>query len=224
MNNGYRWCLASLLLASVVGVIGCAGANNRWDEATTFVYRCSDEEGPIVVTIKADRGHLFAPGVSEPIKREEGNAAYVGSDVSYLADQPPDLAPGQTAQITIAGRQLTDCRNDPRAAVWEGAKLRGVSYRAIGQEPAWSLEIDREHGFRLVTDYANSERRFAYAEPVYDAARRSARYTSEANGETLAITISGERCRDSMSGEEFDSRVEIEWRDRVLKGCGRALH
>ncbi|GEM_PF-6986322 len=43
-------------------------------------------------------------------------------------------------------------------------------------------------------------------------------------GQVMTLTISGESCRDSMSGEEFESKVEVILNDKVLHGCGRALH
>ena len=177
-----------------------------------------------MVTIVADRGHLFSRQLSQPMRRQADGAAFSGDDVYYLPHRPPNLAPGQTAAITIGGEQFVDCRNDPRAAVWEGAKLRGVSYRAIGQEPPWVLEIDRGRGFLLVTGYGDSRQRFPYVEAVTDASQRTASYSSQANGEQIRITIRGRQCRDSMSGESFSSEVEIEWRGQALRGCGRALH
>ena len=42
--------------------------------------------------------------------------------------------------------------------------------------------------------------------------------------DTLEIIIEGVRCIDSMSGEEFASKVTIKMANRTLTGCGRALH
>lgn len=177
-----------------------------------------------MVTIDGDRGHLFSRQLSQPIQRQADGVTFAGAETSYRPDRPPDLAPAQTAVITIGGESLGNCSNDPRAAVWEAAKLRGISYRALGQEPPWLLEIDRENGFLLVTGYGESSHSFPYSEPVSDTQQRSSRYRSQANGERIVITITVESCRDSMSGEGFSSRVEIAWREQLLRGCGRPLH
>ena len=211
-----------VLLMAAAGFTGCASA--QAPRESTYVYRCDAEEAVIVVTINGDRGHLFSRQASQPIRREPGTPAYAGDDVYYLPDQPPDLAPGQTAEITIAGRKLANCKNNPRAAVWEAARLRGVSYRAIGQEPSWVLEIDREKGFLLVTDYGQNRQRFPDSEAESDAQQRTGRYSPELDGERIEITITGASCHDSMSGEAFSSQVEIDWREQTLRGCGRALH
>jgi uncharacterized membrane protein len=209
-------------MLAIAGFTACAAAQAPADR--TYVYRCDGEEGVIVVTISADRGHFFSRQASQPIRQEPGTRAYAGDDVYYLPDQPPDLAPGQTAEISIAGKQLANCKNNPRAAVWEAAKLRGISYRAVGQEPPWVLEIHRDDGFLLVTDYGQEKQRFPYTEPVSHTEQRTGRYESEVNGERIEITIEGESCEDIMSGESFSSRVEVEWRGQTLRGCGRSLH
>jgi uncharacterized membrane protein len=221
MRKPLLLCLIPLLLASV---IGCAQAQKEKSSNTTFVYRCSASEQTIVVTLNGSEGYLFSKQVSQALRQEPGAVSYVGDDVYYRPAQPVDIAPGQTAEITIKGNKLTGCRNNPRAAVWEGAKLRGVSYRAIGQEPPWILEIDRDDGFLLVTRYGEKKQQFPYVEPVTDVAQRASSYTSAANGESITITIHGRQCEDSMSGEEFSSEVKISWREQILHGCGRALH
>jgi uncharacterized membrane protein len=216
------------LLALAV-VVSCADAQRDSANSSTYSYRCEgndqvDEDQVIVVTLNGDRGHLFSRQASQAIQRQSDTPAFAGDDVYYLPAQPANLAPGQTAEITIKGKKLVNCKNNPRAAVWEGAKLRGVSYRAIGQEPPWLLEIDSGNGFLLVTGYGEEKQQFPYVEPVTDSAQRTSSYTSEANGEGITITIQGRDCRDSMSGEAFSSQVAISWREQSLHGCGRALH
>jgi len=218
--NLFRW-FWPVLAASIAG---CALAQPVTDSAATYVYRCDGEAAVIVVRIDGDRGHLFSRQFSQPLHRQADGVTFAGTDVSYLPDRPPDLAPAQTAAITIGGKALQNCRNDPRAAVWEAAKLRGVSFRALGQEPPWLLEIDRDNGFLLVTGYGESSHSFPYSEPVSDTQQRSSRFRSQAHGERIVITVTAESCRDSMSGEAFSSRVEIEWREQLLRGCGRPLH
>lgn len=221
IRPGLFWLVALLVLGAV---ISCAIAERHPDGSTTYSYRCEGADQLIVVTVNGDRGYLFSRQASQAIQRQSGSPAFAGDDVYYLPDHPADLAPGQAAAITIKGVELANCKNNPRAAVWEGARLRGVSYRAIGQEPPWLLEIHREKGFLLVTRYGETRQQFPYTEALSDPVQRTTRYTSEANGDSIVIAIKGESCRDSMSGEAFSSQVEISWRTQTLRGCGRALH
>lgn len=216
-----RWWIGALAAA---GLVGCALTPPAADGAETYVYHCDGEAAAVVVWLDGDRGHLFSRQASQPLRRQADGVSFAGTNVSYRPDRPPDLAPAQSAAISIGGKALRNCKNDRRAAVWEAAKLRGVSFRGVGQEPPWVLEIHRENGFLLVTDYGESRHSFPYSEPVSNAQQRSASYRSQAGGERIEITVTAESCRDSMSGESFASRVEIEWRGRLLRGCGRPLH
>jgi uncharacterized membrane protein len=228
INRDYRFRL--LTLCSYLLLYACAAEpteqaiSAQTAAMKTYFYLCEGEDKSIVVTINGDLGHLFSYQLSQALARKPESNAFSGSDVYYRPDNPPDLAPGQTAEITIRGVRHKNCKNNPRAAVWEAAKLRGVDYRALGQEPAWQLEISTGKGFLLVTEYGTNRVEFPYAEPEVNQVQRSTRYASQLGGNSINITIKGEECSDSMSGETFSSRVEVGWQGKTLFGCGRALH
>jgi len=106
--------------------------------------------------------------------------------------------------------------------VWHKAKLRGVAFRAIGQEPGWLLEITDGTEIMLSTDYGQNVNSYAYVDPIiYQEQRRTLYVIDEEN---IEIEIRGEACQDVMSGEEFAVSVTIRISDKELKGCGRALY
>lgn len=105
--------------------------------------------------------------------------------------------------------------------VWHKAKLRGVAFRAIGQEPGWLLEITNDDEILLVTDYGETRTSMPYVKPiVYQNERRTQFVLDEYN---TVVEISGVPCQDVMSGEDFDITVTIKQTDRELQGCGRTL-
>jgi len=106
-------------------------------------------------------------------------------------------------------------------SVWHRAKLRGVAFRAIGQEPGWLLEITNGTEILPVTDYGQNRRTYLYVEPVVYQQERRTQFVLESDGVT--VEIRGQRCTDVMSGEEFEVSVSIIMTDRRLEGCGRAL-
>jgi len=105
--------------------------------------------------------------------------------------------------------------------VWHRAKLRGVAFRAIGQEPGWLLEITNGTDILLVTDYGQNRNSYPYVDPVVYQGERRTQYVLEGYG--IIVEIRGQRCTDVMSGEEFEVSVSIIMTDRQLEGCGRAL-
>jgi uncharacterized membrane protein len=105
--------------------------------------------------------------------------------------------------------------------VWHEAKLRGVAFRAIGQEPGWLLEITNGEEILLVTDYGATRSTMPYVEPVvYQEERRTQYNVGEYN---TIIEIRGEPCTDVMSGESFEVSVTLFLNNKELHGCGRAL-
>ena len=105
--------------------------------------------------------------------------------------------------------------------VWHKAKLRGVAFRAIGQEPGWLLEITNGEEILLVTDYGSTRTSMPYVEPVvYQEERRTQYVVGEYN---TTIEIRGESCTDVMSGETFEVSVTLFLSHKELHGCGRAL-
>ncbi len=106
-------------------------------------------------------------------------------------------------------------------SVWHRAKLRGVAFRAIGQEPGWLLEIKNGTEILLVTDYGQNRNSYSYVEPVVYQEERRTQYVLEGYG--IIVEIRGQHCADVMSGEEFEVSVSIIMTDRRMEGCGRAL-
>lgn len=105
--------------------------------------------------------------------------------------------------------------------VWHAAKLRGVAFRAIGQEPGWLLEITNGEEILLVTDYGSTRTSMPYVGPVVHQEERRTQYILDSYN--TVVEIRGVRCTDTMSGQEFEVSVTIFQTDRELHGCGRAL-
>ena len=119
--------------------------------------------------------------------------------------------------VDSVDREYELARND----VWHAAKLRGVAFRAIGQEPGWLLEITNGEEILLVTDYGERRTSMPYVEPVVYQDERRTQYVIDEYD--TVVEIRGETCNDSMSGEQFEVTVIVQEADRELRGCGRAF-
>lgn len=110
----------------------------------------------------------------------------------------------------------------PEAPAWEDARAEGVDFRAVGQEPGWMLNIYTENKITLDWDYGQSKAEFPLGAP--DTSQEGAtRYTAQASGHTLAVTIRRFPCNDAMSGAAFPSTVEVVIDGQTLNGCGRSI-
>lgn len=72
----------------------------------------------------------------------------------------------------------------------------------------------------LIADYGATRVELPLPEPSVDHDARSTRWDA---GENI-LEVIGRPCRDSMSGESFETEVIVNWKGRTLRGCGRALH
>jgi len=106
-------------------------------------------------------------------------------------------------------------------SVWDKARQRGVSFRAIGQEPGWLLEITDDTEILLVTDYGENRRTYAYVPPRIEKEARLKRYSPDEDDTVIEIIT--KPCMDTMSGESFSASVTIITPKRTLTGCGRTL-
>jgi putative lipoprotein len=104
---------------------------------------------------------------------------------------------------------------------WVDACIRGVTYRAVGQEPGWVLEIGPQRIMLLETDYGEHRHEGVLNPPDREGRRLS--YTASAGGASVTITIEEEPCQDIMSGEAFPTSVSVTVDDRQLDGCGRPV-
>jgi putative lipoprotein len=131
---------------------------------------------------------------------------------------------GEEAMLEVDGERFSGCRRDPRASIWEHAKLSGVDFRATGNEPGWVLEISERTRIDLSYDYGASRIQANAAEPVDDQQAMRTTWEASVDDLQLRLEISAVACTDSMSGEQFESTVVIYLGDRQLNGCGRPLH
>jgi len=184
----------------------------------TYVYECSDGFG-FVARIEGEKAWLFLPNrtISLPHVRSASGARYRQGAVSFWSK-------GEEALLETGENSRRNCRNNRRKAIWEDAKLNGIDFRAVGNEPGWYLEIRRGNIIVFVGNYGQSRYQFATPAPFSDQQARKTTYRVDDGGHDLMIVIEGRRCHDSMSGEALESTVTVTLDGKNYRGCGRALH
>jgi putative lipoprotein len=115
------------------------------------------------------------------------------------------------------------CTENRRASIIEDARLRGVDFRATGNEPGWELEIGPA-GILLIANYGTDRHRFPATQPAEDRKNRVTTYRSESGVRSLGLRLTQTRCRDSMSDDVYETTVEVTFDGQIWRGCGQALH
>jgi uncharacterized membrane protein len=102
--------------------------------------------------------------------------------------------------------------------------LSGADFRAVGNEPGWIVEIREQSKIVLITDYGTARYEFDLPELSVDAERSITRCDVSSDGHQLTLVLQALPCRDTMSGEAFETNVVVTLDGRELRGCGRPLH
>ncbi len=212
-----------LLIATVFLLVSCSRFVNREPQvvvsdsasAGTFYFECDDQFSFVA---RAEEGHawLFMDDVTVNLPRRPSASGKKYQGTAYLF-----WIKGNGALLESDRRH--QCENNRARAIWEAARLDGVDFRAVGNEPGWLLELA---GDRVVleTDYGTSRYEFRTPQADVDVEARLTRYQVVENGQALSLELKGQRCKDTMSGEIFPTRVSVTLNGRNLRGCGRALH
>jgi len=102
----------------------------------------------------------------------------------------------------------------------------GVDFYARGNEPSWALDIDFDKEMRLMT-MGGPTLKTPAAEGVRAHDADVTRYAAETDSGSLVVTISAQKCTDTMSGEEFTHSVRVEVKsepggeEKTFEACGR---
>lgn len=202
-------------LALFCALCACAPANpdKHTKPGTVAVFDC-EQEIEIVVDIQPETAWLFLPGqtVALPHIRTGSGSKYSNGAITFWNK-------GGEALLALPGEKNYRCQENRARTIWEEAKLRGVDFRATGNEPGWHLEIGPDK-ILLVSAYGQQRETFPIPVPVSDQATRQTTYRTG----DLEILLQARTCRDSMSGESFETTVTLTRPALTLKGCGRPLH
>jgi len=185
-------------------------------EPRTLVYQCDGldfavRQGPGEVAVHLPDRMLVLPQV-----RTASGAKYQEGDVTFWSK-------GDEALLELGAERYAGCRLNRARAPWEDARLRGVRFRAVGNEPGWHLEIEPGRQMALVIDYGANRISTPVPKPATDAAEGRTTYHATTEAHDLLVTIDDRPCQDSMSGEQFPSGASVVLDGRRYVGCGRTL-
>ena len=196
-----------------------AAASAAAGSVQTFVFECT-RDFSFVARTETNRVWLFLPGNTIELPRVRS-----ASGEKFSADGDTFWNKGDEAMIEAGTLEYAGCKNNRARAIWEHAKLNGVDFRAVGNEPGWYMEISNRKEILLVTDYGQQTRRLT-AKSIQSSPETRTTVYHAANDETVVeVVLEGKPCSDTMSGEAFPTTVSVNVEgDRFYSGCGKPLH
>jgi uncharacterized membrane protein len=122
--------------------------------------------------------------------------------------------------LTLDGERQPDCSRSAVPSPWEAARARGAAFRAVGNEPGWSIEVGSGDApaLRAELDFGARSIEVASAAATADGWRGAA-----PDGTQVVLEIRREECRDPMSGHAFPASARLRVGDSTWRGCGRFL-
>ena len=129
---------------------------------------------------------------------------------------PPAEAPSPEPTPAAEGPAEPGATWDP----WADAQSRGIDFRAVGNEPGWYLEVDRER-IRLLYAYGEQQATVPATPPTVEGDVTT--FASTANGRTLRAVVTPGPCSDGMSDLTYPLAVVVTIDGMELRGCGRWL-
>jgi uncharacterized membrane protein len=125
------------------------------------------------------------------------------------------------------GERYSGCLNNHMRAIWEHARLNGVDFRAVGNEPGWVLELrdnNRSGSINFVTDYGSSGYFFPSIERITERSVRRTVYHAQSGEQQIEVVLEGLHCNDTMADTSYETTVTVLVDDREFRGCGKAMH
>lgn len=165
-------------------------------------------------TAAAGTLELAANGMRWSLRAPDGGRRY--ADASGTAFQHD----GTTARLALRGEPERDCVPARQPSPWNRALLAGTDFRAVGNEPGWYVEVDRETSPAL-------QATLAYGEKQVRATRVETTATGfagvDAQGQRVELAIERTPCTDGMSGQRFEATARLRAGGTIYEGCGAYL-
>mgnify|MGYP001039412752 FL=1 len=183
-----------------------------------YVWQCAD--GQMLVMRNLFREKAIAIDFHDGTRRLDQTVSASGA--RYANSVMAFWTKGGTATLERQGAPTVQCEERRAASLREDARVRGVIYRALGNEPGWVLEIGPADKMSWTTNFGQDRYDFEQAQSA-TAPDGTTMYTAQNEAVAIKATVKAERCVDD--GEvEFDHVVTVESGAQTLRGCGTRLN
>lgn len=195
-------------LALVVALVACG----RMADAPEIAPHWSCEGTEFAVRDVADESiTLHLPGrVAELAATPDG----------FRGDRVAVTFGGESAVLELDGTRYACEPKRWDGVPWADARARGASFRALGQEPGWYLEVVPDGEMTVALDYG--DRTFTLPAPAPVELDGGARgYEAQRpDGGSILVVVEPLVCFDGMSGHVFPETVTVAVGDDRYRGCG----
>lgn len=106
---------------------------------------------------------------------------------------------------------------------WERAKIEGVDFRGVGQEPDWVVEVQSGKTVHFISDNGRTGVLAALVENAIIPLPGTTVFRADATPFELTITVEDRPCTNSATGEQLPNTVIVRLNGHEYRGCGKFL-
>lgn len=128
---------------------------------------------------------------------------------------------GSAATLERQGAPAVTCEERRAESLREDARARGVTFRALGNEPGWVLEVGPGTRLSWTTNYGELRYDFDQAQAATTAG--AVTYVAQQGTNAIKATLRNAACVDD-GGIEFDHAATVEFEGQLYRGCGSRLN
>jgi uncharacterized membrane protein len=104
---------------------------------------------------------------------------------------------------------------------WMEKKAAGIDFFALGNEPFWLMEIDKDKQISFLQVDSSQPAVFPYVAAVQQNGQYV--YNVQKDSATMQIVITPRFCSDGMSDNWYEYKVELKHNGNMYMGCGVKL-
>ena len=181
-----------------------------------YVWYCAD--GQKLVMRNLFREQAVAIDFHDGTRRLDQTVS--ASGVRYADAVAVFWTKGSAATLERQGAPAVKCEERRAESLVEDARVRGVNFRALGNEPGWVLEIGPAGHISWTTNFG--ELRYDFDQSQAATAGDATTYSAQQGTNSIKAVVKAERCVDD--GEiEYDHSATVEFEGRSYRGCGLEL-
>jgi uncharacterized membrane protein len=135
----------------------------------------------------------------------------VGGRYAWKGDTLQYLSPRQNKKFSLA--KLTPVNSNP---VWQNKRKEGTVMYGVGNEPFWSIEVDKTDSIILSMPDLTQPLRAKLS----GTTRQTGNTVYTASADSLQVTVYPYFCSDGMSDFTYPNKITVRYKGQTLNGCG----
>jgi uncharacterized membrane protein/heat shock protein HslJ len=187
-------------------------------------------QGKSDIPVEKSGIYSFKNKLTIQLEEKEGSMNYFkksGKRLLMLDKNGKEITGDQSEKyylLPVQGHKIEPTENNKQQFMLEKWK-EGIDFYALGNEPFWSLEMDLNRAFKF-KNMNDIEFVSPSTKPISTINADIIRYLSASNSGEINITLNHTECVDNMSGERFQYKVTIDYKNsskteyKTFKGCG----